>query len=231
MPTPPIATPAGSSHTAPRRSDQRPNSGWTIELASAEARIRPAASVYERSYSSTRNGSIAGSTPPAKSTAMCPVESAAIARLSISSRTRRSLVAAPAAGPVGYDRRRHGDRRRLRSAARRHARPARSPTLRPTTSPPSSQRARRRRSAARRGSSRSTDSASSAPAPGRATRVDVDAVRDAAAAAVTHAQRDARRRSCARARRRPSALASTSRPQAPSRARSSAATTRAPGRR
>ena len=66
----PIATPAGSSQTAPRRSDQNPNSGCTTEAASAEARIRPPAYVYERSHSVTRNGSSAGNTPPAKSTAM-----------------------------------------------------------------------------------------------------------------------------------------------------------------
>ena len=31
IPIPPIATPAGRSQIAPRRSDQSPNSGWTID--------------------------------------------------------------------------------------------------------------------------------------------------------------------------------------------------------
>ena len=52
IPIPPIATPAGSSQIAPRRSDQSPNSGWTIEAESVDARISTAASVYERSNSS-----------------------------------------------------------------------------------------------------------------------------------------------------------------------------------
>ena len=37
----------------------------------ADARINPPAYVYEASHSVTRNGSSAGSTPPAKSTAKC----------------------------------------------------------------------------------------------------------------------------------------------------------------
>ena len=70
MPTPPTATPAGSSQIAPRRSDQSPNSGWITELDSDEASTSTAARVYERPKRSLRNGSSAGSAPPAKSTAM-----------------------------------------------------------------------------------------------------------------------------------------------------------------
>ena len=56
--------------------------------------MRPPAYVYERSHSATRNGSSAGSTPPAKSTAMCPDESAAIARRSMSARAMAMSVSA-----------------------------------------------------------------------------------------------------------------------------------------
>ena len=45
MPTPASNTPAGNSQIAPRRSDQRPNSGWTIDDEIAEASMTTAASV------------------------------------------------------------------------------------------------------------------------------------------------------------------------------------------
>ena len=86
IPIPPRATPAGSSQIAPRRSDQSPNSGWMTELETDEASTSTAASVYESPKRSTRNGSSAGSAPPAKSTARWPVASAPIARRSISVR-------------------------------------------------------------------------------------------------------------------------------------------------
>src|SRR5439155_17659999 len=95
-------TPLGSSQIAPRRSDHRPKSGCTSELESAEASISTAASVYESENLSTRNGSIAGRAPAAKSTAKCPPESAAIARLSISARTSRQAYRPPADGLRGF---------------------------------------------------------------------------------------------------------------------------------
>src|SRR5438067_13447035 len=82
---PATATPAGISQYAPRRSDQRPNSGWISELKNADASISAAASVYERPNRSFRNGSSAGSAPFAKSVAQWPADSAAIARLSSAS--------------------------------------------------------------------------------------------------------------------------------------------------
>jgi hypothetical protein len=39
MPVPARKTPTGRSQTAPRRSDQRPKSGWMIDEASAETSI------------------------------------------------------------------------------------------------------------------------------------------------------------------------------------------------
>src|ERR687883_218812 len=55
MPAPATATPRGSSQMAPRRSDQRPNTGWTTDDEIADASIAAAASVYERSNLSTQN--------------------------------------------------------------------------------------------------------------------------------------------------------------------------------
>ena len=80
--------PVGKSQIAPRRSDQSPKKGWITDDENAEASMRSAASVYERSKRSTKNGSSAGSAPPAKSVAAWPLARAAIARLSISARTR-----------------------------------------------------------------------------------------------------------------------------------------------
>ena len=45
MPTPATATPVESSQSAPRRSDQSPNSGWITELENVDASTITAASV------------------------------------------------------------------------------------------------------------------------------------------------------------------------------------------
>src|SRR5919109_4446232 len=95
MPMPATATPAGSSQIAPRRSEQRPKNGWMTDEETADASMIAAASVYERSKRSTKNGSSAGRAPFAKSVARWPLASAAIARLSISARTSASLAAGP----------------------------------------------------------------------------------------------------------------------------------------
>src|SRR3954470_5972894 len=88
MPSPASATPTGRSHMAPRRSDQRPNSGWIREDEACDARITAPTAVYESEKRSFRKGSSAGSAPFAKSVARCPLESSAIPRRSISARTR-----------------------------------------------------------------------------------------------------------------------------------------------
>ena len=87
MPTPATATPVGSSQIAPRRSDQRPKSGWMSDDEAVEASISTAASVYESEKRSVRNGSSAGSAPFAKSVPRCPAASAVIAPLLIPTRT------------------------------------------------------------------------------------------------------------------------------------------------
>src|SRR6185312_13537302 len=91
------ATPAGSSQSAPRRSDQAPKNGCTSDEAAVEASITTAASVYDSRKRSTMNGSSASSAPFAKSVAQCPAESTAIARLSSSARTE-PRVAGPLRG-------------------------------------------------------------------------------------------------------------------------------------
>src|SRR5438105_1762147 len=83
MPRPATATPTGSSQIAPRRSDQSPKSGWITEDETAEASTIVAASVYERSKRSTRNGRSAGSAPFAKSVPRWPAARSVIARLSM----------------------------------------------------------------------------------------------------------------------------------------------------
>src|SRR5204863_5477799 len=87
MPTPATATPAGRSHIAPRRSDQRPKSGWISDDEACDARMTAPTAVYESEKRSFRNGSSAGKAPFEKSVAKCPLDSSAIARRSISART------------------------------------------------------------------------------------------------------------------------------------------------
>src|SRR4051794_5849293 len=87
IPIPATATPAGRSHGAPRRSDQRPKSGCTTDDDVAEARIATAASVYESEKRSVKKGRSAGKAPPAKSVPRCPAASAVIAPLWIPTRT------------------------------------------------------------------------------------------------------------------------------------------------
>src|SRR5919201_1557532 len=83
MPSPATATPTGRSQIAPRRSDQRPKSGWITDEETAEASMIVAARVYERPKRSTRNGRSAGSAPFAKSVPRCPAARSVIARLSM----------------------------------------------------------------------------------------------------------------------------------------------------
>src|SRR6266568_1262970 len=87
MPTPPRATPAGSSHIAPRRSDHIPKSGWINDEDACEASTTAPTAVYESEKRSLRNGNNAGRAPFAKSVAKWPLERSAIARRSISART------------------------------------------------------------------------------------------------------------------------------------------------
>src|SRR5438270_1872384 len=123
MPTPATATPTGRSQIAPRRSDNRPKSGWITDDETAEASMRVAARVYERPKRSTRNGRSAGSAPFAKSVPRCPAPRSAIARLSMPARTSASVAAGASGGAFerrlgfasgpdaqrGDRRRRHGD--------------------------------------------------------------------------------------------------------------------------
>src|SRR6266576_3626690 len=71
IPMPATATPAGSSHIAPRRSDQSPNSGWISDEDAWDARITAPTAVYESEKRSFRKGSSAGSAPFEKSVAQC----------------------------------------------------------------------------------------------------------------------------------------------------------------
>src|SRR5437588_9979900 len=123
MPTPATATPTGRSQIAPRRSDNRPKSGWITDDETAEASMRVAARVYESPKRSTRNGRSAGSAPFAKSVPRCPAPRSAIARLSMPARTSASVAAGASGGAFehrlgfasgpdaqrGDRRRRHGD--------------------------------------------------------------------------------------------------------------------------
>src|SRR3954449_2749981 len=101
MPTPATATPAGRSHIAPRRSDQRPKSGWIRDDDACDARITAPTARYDSANRSRRNGSRAGSAPLAKSVAKCPLDSSAIARRSMFGRTELRLATGLAAWPLG----------------------------------------------------------------------------------------------------------------------------------
>ena len=78
MPAPATTTPAGSSQSAPRASDQRPKAGWISDELIVAARTRAPTIVYVRSKRIVRKGRSAGSEPWARSVARCPEERAAM---------------------------------------------------------------------------------------------------------------------------------------------------------
>ena len=103
MPMPARETPAGSSQSAPRASDQRPKAGWMMDELIVAPRMRAPTIVYERSNLISRKGRSAGSDPCARSVARWPEERAAMPRGSTSSFTRRTLPGRPRGNACGTD--------------------------------------------------------------------------------------------------------------------------------